>query len=155
MTDGPMNEQRYRVLAILTDAAETGAPCPTDTELGAVIGRRDTTVQADMLVLVRRGFIVRQNAGGFGSGWVRRVCIVSTGKWTGFSIPPKTSKSAKSATRRDRTGGITTKRLRVPKLPANLWAFEDDPRASEIEPHFRYRVPTHIPYASSAAEAAI
>lgn len=69
-----------RVLAALSEAAEQGAPCPTNEELGVSLGIVCSCVPHVVARLQKAGRIVIERGGNR-----RRITIVATGKQTAMS----------------------------------------------------------------------
>lgn len=84
---GPENPTLPILLAVLTEAAARGVPCPSNLEIGLRISRSSGTVSDYLTALERDGFVqVRRKS------TVRAVKIVATGQatagWDTLHDPP-------------------------------------------------------------------
>lgn len=70
-----------QILALLSDAAAAGAPCPTNAELIAAVGLRSIASAAESVARLEAAGLIRAER----TATQRRVTILATGETTDFS----------------------------------------------------------------------
>ena len=134
------------ILSILTEAAENGDPCPSNTEMAGDLSRKSTHMSLKRLE--RRGLIKRETR----PMKVRRIFVASVGKWTGWG---KGFRAVPGALYADRMPHIKDERPYA-RLPAG--GFGEDTYLPAVQQGagktFRPRfVGTYVPSVSTAAIA--